>query len=111
MEGRAGVLEVEIKLDGARNGDTSAKEAQLADVRQKAGEAEASQMRTLAEVGEALSEADKAEAAGTRKEDAEETDDKKERKDNEAAAGMEESGREEDKGVSEGYYVPVDVRI
>lgn len=113
MEGRAGVLEVEIKLDSARNGDTSAKEAQLADVRQKAQDAVSSQMSTLAEADEALSEANKAtgSADGTRKEEAEETDEKKEQ-DGQKADGS-ASGTEEDnaENVVSGVYTPVDVRL
>ncbi len=113
MEGRAGVLKAEISLDSARNGDTSAKEAQLADVEKKAEEATASQMSTLAEAGETLADANKAaaDAKGTEKEETEETDDKKEQKDGESAAGAEEGSGEENSGVSAGNYVPVDVRL
>ncbi len=107
MEGRAGVLKAEISLDSARNGDTSAKEAQLADVEKKAEEATASQMSTLAEAGETLADANKA----AEKEETEETDDKKEQKDGESAAGAEEGSGEENSGVSAGNYVPVDVRL
>lgn len=116
MDGKAGVLETEIKLDSARNGDTSAKEAQLADVKQKAEGATASQMKTLAEAGEALAEANKAttgadktsaDADETRK--AEEDGEKKVQKDDESAAG--ENGGEENNGAAGGYYVPVDVRL
>lgn len=118
MDGKAGVLEAEIKLDSARNGDTSAKEAQLADVKQKAEGATASQMKTLAEAGEALAEANKATtgadktSAGadeTRK--AEEDGEKKVQKDDESAAAAGENGGEENNGAAEGYYVPVDVRL
>lgn len=118
MDGKAGVLEAEIKLDSARNGDTSAKEAQLADVKQKAEGATASQMKTLAEAGEALAEANKATtgadktSAGadeTRK--AEEDGEKKVQKDDESAAAAGENGGEENNGAAGGYYVPVDVRL
>ena len=64
MEGRAGVLKVEIKLDGSRGGDTSAKEAELAKVEQKAESATNSQLNTLAEANQTMAkaaEADKAE--------------------------------------------------
>lgn len=49
MEGRANVLEAEIKQDGSLGGDTRAKEAELAEARQKADAAEASGMDTLGE--------------------------------------------------------------
>lgn len=57
MEGRAGVLEMEIKLDSARNGDTSAKQKELADVKQKAANATASQLDTLSKANKTLKEA------------------------------------------------------
>lgn len=45
MQGRANVLKAEIK----QSGSTEAKEAELADLEQKAVNATASQMNTLAE--------------------------------------------------------------
>lgn len=57
MEGRAGVLKMEIKLDGARGGDTSAKQAELAEVEQKAEQAANSQLNTLAEANQTMAEA------------------------------------------------------
>lgn len=60
MENRAGVLEVEIKLDKARNGDTAAKEAELADVKAVAGKATASQMESLSQANEVMKEASEA---------------------------------------------------
>ncbi|MCM1049800.1 MAG: FlxA-like family protein [Clostridiales bacterium] len=57
MEGRAGVLEMEIKLDSARNGDTSAKQKELANVEQKAANAAASQLDTLSKANKTLKEA------------------------------------------------------
>lgn len=113
MEGKAGVLETEIKLDSARNGDTSAKEAQLAEARQKAEEATASQINTLAEAGEALSEANK-NADGTRKEDTEETDEKKEREGKNADDSALENGdgsNNESNTVPGVRYTPVNVRL
>ena len=57
MKDRAGVLETEIKLDGARGGDTSAKEAELAEVEKKAENAENAQLNTLAEANQTMAEA------------------------------------------------------
>lgn len=53
MEGRANVLKAEIK----QSGSTEAKEAELADLEQKAANATASQMNTLAEANKTVSEA------------------------------------------------------
>ena len=50
MDGRAGILEVEIKLDMARGGDAEKKKEELAQVQQKAMTAESAQMNTLADV-------------------------------------------------------------
>lgn len=57
MEDRAGVLKVEIKLDGSRGGDTSAKEAELTEVEQKAESAANAQLNTLAEANRTMAEA------------------------------------------------------
>ena len=57
MQGRANVLKAEIK----QSGSTEAKEAELADLEQKAVNATASQMNTLAEANKAVSEAAAAE--------------------------------------------------
>lgn len=65
FEGRAGVLEIEIKLDESRavNGlsaNTEGKKAELAEVEQKAMDVTAAQMETLGEVNKSLEEAEKA---------------------------------------------------
>ena len=54
MEGRAGVLESEIKLDSARGDDVEAKKEELAEVQQKATQAESAQLNTLADANKEL---------------------------------------------------------
>ena len=71
MEGRAGVLESEIKNN--HGSDVTKKQEELADVTQKAQAATASQMNTLAEANKAIEEAAAAEqddnrAAGAKEE-------------------------------------------
>ena len=61
MEGRAGVLESEIKLDSARGGDVSAKKEELEEVKQKVAAAETAQMNTLADASKKMEEATKEE--------------------------------------------------
>lgn len=61
LKGRASVLKAEIKLDGGRGGDTSAKEAELAKTEQRAENATSSQLKTLADAGRTISEAAEAE--------------------------------------------------
>ena len=60
MEGRAGVLESEIKLDSARGDDVEAKKEELAEVQQKATQAESAQLNTLADANKELEAAAKA---------------------------------------------------
>ena len=60
MEGRAGVLESEIKLDEALGGDATKKKEELADVKQKAMDVTEAQAKTLGEANKALEEAKKA---------------------------------------------------
>lgn len=72
MEGKAGVLEAEIKLDAARGGDVRKKQEELAEVEKKAGEATASQMTSLADANKTMKEAAKSDQA-----DDDKTDEKK----------------------------------
>lgn len=60
MQGRANVLKVEIK----QSGSTKAKEEALADLEQKAANAAASQMNTLAEANKTVEEVAAAERTG-----------------------------------------------
>ncbi|MCM1088132.1 MAG: FlxA-like family protein [Muribaculaceae bacterium] len=69
MEDRAGVLKMEIKLDGSRGGDTKGKEAELADMEQKAADAAASALGTLADAGKAMEAAAKTEQTTEKSED------------------------------------------
>ena len=75
MEGRAGVLTAEIKLDQARGNDVEKKKEELAEVEKKAIEAESAQMNTLADANKELEKAAKAEQKTEKGE--EEKEDKK----------------------------------
>lgn len=68
MKGRANVLKAEIK----QSGSTEAKEAELADLEQKAVNATASQMNTLAKANKAVEEAAAAERTEKKASDAKE---------------------------------------
>ena len=59
MEGRAGVLESEIKQDAGK-GNTEKKEEELADLQAKAQSATASQMSSLSDANKSMEEAAKA---------------------------------------------------
>ena len=59
MEGRAGILEGEIRMDVARGGDVQKKQEELAKVQQKAQQATTSQVSNLAEANQTLKEAAK----------------------------------------------------
>ena len=47
MEGRAGVLEAEIKIESARGGDVEAKKEELGEIQHKVASLESAQMNTL----------------------------------------------------------------
>ena len=76
MKDRAGVLESEIKLDSIGGQGASKKKEELADVEQKALQATASQMSTLADANRTLKEA----ATADKKEERAEEDEKTESK-------------------------------
>lgn len=63
MEGKAGVLESEIKMDKGRGASTEKKEEELADLQAKAQSATAAQISTLADAGKVMEEAAKADQA------------------------------------------------
>ena len=114
MEGRAGVLEAEIKQDGRNGGNTQAKEAELAEAKEKADAAKASGIETLREADRKMEEAAGAEqSAGTKRADAEAGAEKTEKEKAEEAKAEEtdkNSGEAEDKtGKEPGMYV--DVRL
>lgn len=60
MEGRAGVLETEIKLDSSRGGNVEAKQEELAEVQEKVATAQTAQMNVLADANKELEAASKA---------------------------------------------------
>lgn len=62
MEGKAGVLESEIKMDKGRGASTEKKEEELADLQAKAQAATAAQVSTLADAGKVMEEAAKADS-------------------------------------------------
>ena len=74
MKGRAGVLEAEIKLDAGRGGSVEDKKEELAEVEQKAMQAESAQMNTLATANKELEEAVKADQQSEKAEDKDKKD-------------------------------------
>ena len=77
MDGRAGVLEAEIKLDMARGDDATKKKEELAEVGQKAITAETAQLNTLADANKELEAAAKADQQAEKIEDKDKNADKK----------------------------------
>lgn len=118
MEGKAGVLEAEIKLDAGRGGSTQAKEKELAAVKDKAESATAAQMDTLSKANETVENARDAEGdtIQSKKEDKEKNpkvNDAKEDSKATDAKELEESlsydvPEERSRGLR---YKPVDVRL
>ena len=113
MEGKAGVLEAEIKLDSARGGSTQAKEAELAEVKEKAANAVSFQMDTLSKANQTANEAAKTDQEAKKTPENEkkalagsEPDDLKEEQEE---ASKHEAQKEEENGFVR--YKPVDVRL
>lgn len=106
MEGRTGVLEAEIKQDGRSGGNTSAKEAELAETRQKADAAAASSVKTLKEANQKLREESGAGQTDRTKEKDPETEKEKDRTEQTDKDGTE---GEENARKEPGSYV--DVRL
>ena len=69
MEGRAGVLESEIKMDKGRGASTEKKEKELADLQSKAQAVTAAQVSTLADANKKMEEAAKADQKVSKTED------------------------------------------
>lgn len=108
MEGKAGVMEIEIKLDSARGGDTERKQAELADVEKKAENAADSQLSTLAEASRKMEEAAKEENNSGKSQTggkAEEENDKKGKADTDQDELPDTAKEESDN------YTPVDIRL
>ena len=59
MDGHAGVLDAEIKLDGARGGDTKKKQEELEETKKKASALEETTINTLTAASEDLKKASK----------------------------------------------------
>jgi len=111
MEGKAGVLEVEIKLDNDRGGSTEKKEEELADVREKAQAAEASQLSTLADANKTMEEAGKADKNADSEEEAAEDENEKTDKTGKAD-GEDRADKEAEPAASQPTtYTPIDVRL
>lgn len=116
MEGRANVVEMEMKLDSARAGNSNIdlKEAELSKLRETAEKATSSQMESLAEASETLQSAAKDERA-----DGEKKDDKKasgtagnEEKENTSSSATDGETSEDSETLEAGFaYHPVDVRL
>ena len=112
MEGRAGVLEAEIKLDSARGNSVEAKQEELAEVQQKASGAQSSQMNVLANANKELEEAAKAEQQTEKVTNGDENTEKNVSGTEEAEVVTEDVNSSPEVSVNTGSeYVHVDVRL
>ena len=107
MEGRANVLEVEIKLDTSRNGSSnvSLKEEELAKTKESMEKATASQIDSLVQAGKNIQDASKEDKTTGQKEEDKKisgTEEEKENPDIQNNEVLEETGC---------VYHPVDVRL
>ena len=123
MEGRAGVLESEIKQDAGK-GNTEKKEEELADLQAKAQSATASQMSSLSDANKSMEEATKADnrtdAAETKKDQTQKAENTQENADTatdasenadvktETAETIKNPASESGQSV---VYTPIDIRL
>lgn len=126
MKGRAGVLEIEIKQDSGRGGDTEEKQKELAEVQQKAEAAASAQMSTLADANQMIKEANEAEGENPDNRNQAINKDKPLGKDMEAHENKNQSIEEKNKKTEENEkeekqllentaqqisYTPIDIRL
>ena len=105
MEGKAGVLETEIKLDAARGGNVEAKQKELEEVQQKIATAENAQLDTLSNANKELEAAAKADWQ------AEKTEDKKTNKKADKKDTVSEKKEENVVGIEESESFDVDAEL
>ena len=111
FEGRAGVLEAEIKQDTGKTG-VEKKQEELAALQQKAMAASAAQMSSLAEAEKAAGEASKAEQAAGGTDNKEDKENKTGKAQEEEAVPQENANPAElvkAESVQPVAYVPVDI--
>lgn len=127
MEGKAGVLESEIKMDKSRGGNAEKKEEELADLQAKAQTAATAQISSLADASKMMEEASKTDQAA-------EPSKSKDNKKNQAAKEEERAGKDTESQVNssihnetitaeasvagtvqtvsqQAYYAPIDIRL
>ena len=113
MEGKAGVLEAEIKIDSARGADVSKKKEELAEVEEKANNIADSQINTLADANKKLQEAAKADQEAAKTEGKDKTDKKDKAKDKDKADKTDKESKEvtANESVEDTVkdYIPIDI--
>ena len=113
IQGRASVLESEIKQDAGK-GNTEKKEEELAELQAKAQSATAAQMSTLADANKSVEEAAKAENSNTEDAATKNNTDKSEKTQESAGAAAEETDSVKNtdiKGETQVTYTPIDIRL
>ena len=93
MQGRAGVLKTEIKLDAAKGGNTRQKEEELSKLEGKIQAAQTSQISSLSQANKAIEEAAKAEQNTSTKEPEKKADKETESKGSEQANNRAENSK------------------
>ena len=124
MEGRAGVLEIEIKQDSGRGGSTEEKQKELAEVQQKAEAAASAQMSTLADANQTIKDAKEADSREEKKDINNESRNKAGKaeskdKDGKTEENIKGENQTKERKVSEDIteqtqkisYIPIDIRL
>ena len=113
VQGRASVLESEIKQDAGK-GNTEKKEEELAELQAKAQSATAAQMSTLVDANKSVEEVAKAENSNTEDTATKNNTDKSEKTQESAGAAAEETDNVKNtdiKGETQVTYTPIDIRL
>ena len=112
IKGAANVLESEIKMDKGRGASTKKKEAELADLQEKAQTTTESQMSTLADANKVMEEAVKS-AGESVKDKVEKTPDNKEKSDKNVADvnNADNTDSMENEEEQSTQYTPVDIYL
>lgn len=110
MEGKAGVLESEIKMDKGRGADTEKKEEELADLQEKAQALSTVQVSTLADAGKRMEEAAKADSKTEVAETKSDKTDKTQKKEfsETVEVPVTEAGERQ---TQQTVYTPIDVQL
>lgn len=113
LDGKASVLESEIKLDAGRGSSVERKEEELADIQKKAQEAALAQASELSNANQAMEDAEKTENGESNPGNADNNERKKEAVPDSTQDTAEAASpvQPKEEAASQAVYTPVDIRL